>query len=413
VNTYSRYKFLVVEDDTPSMQLVVQTLKTMGITSILTATNGEEALNTLRSNKVDLIISDWNMPKMGGLELFKAGKKGKLLSNTPFLIVSAVNQKEKVVESLNAGIDAYILKPFSIPIFTDKIKQLLEQKHIKSLPSKLKIKDLIEKKVASPPEVYIRLQNVLDKKGHTFEDIADVIQSDASLCARLLMLVNSAAYSFEHQIVSIQQALSVLGTRKLSHLVLSTTVQEVFHRVPKDFVDMQSFWKYNLTCAMAARIIATMKNETDAELFYLAGLLHDIGSLIIYNELPQQAKEVIELCATTEQQLYLIENKILGFNHAELGGALLEEWMLPNEIQEAVKFHHTPLSAKKFPLIAKIIHLADIVSHNITMEDSGEASATPMAPNILEHLNLTEKDLDAIQIEAEKLASSIFTSFEN
>ena len=243
MNTYSRYKFLVVEDDTPSMQLVVQTLKTMGITSILTATNGEEALNTLRSNKVDLIISDWNMPKMGGLELFKAGKKGKLLSNTPFLIVSAVNQKEKVVESLNAGIDAYILKPFSIPIFTDKIKQLLEQKHIKSLPSKLKIKDLIEKKVASPPEVYIRLQNVLDKKGHTFEDIADVIQSDASLCARLLMLVNSAAYSFEHQIVSIQQALSVLGTRKLSHLVLSTTVQEVFHRVPKDFVDMQSFWK--------------------------------------------------------------------------------------------------------------------------------------------------------------------------
>lgn len=118
-------KVLVVEDDEASSVIIVRFLNQMGITGVLQAENGKEALNKLYLNQVDLIISDWRMPDMDGLEFFKAAKKEDLIENVPFLMVSAENEKSKVAEALRAGVTDYILKPVDLKTLKTKLEKLL------------------------------------------------------------------------------------------------------------------------------------------------------------------------------------------------------------------------------------------------------------------------------------------------
>jgi two-component system, chemotaxis family, chemotaxis protein CheY len=118
-------KILVVEDDDASSAIVVRFLNQMGFSKMVLAVDGNEALNKLYLNKVDLIISDWRMPDMDGLEFYRKAKEEGLLDDTPFLMVSAENEKAKVAEALRAGVNDYILKPVDSIILADKVKKLL------------------------------------------------------------------------------------------------------------------------------------------------------------------------------------------------------------------------------------------------------------------------------------------------
>ena len=118
-------KVLVVEDDEASSTIVLRFLDQMGFSRMVLAENGSEALNKLYLNKVDLIISDWRMPDMDGLEFYKKAKEEQLLEGVPFLMVSAENERAKVAVALKAGVKDYILKPVDYKILTDKVDKLL------------------------------------------------------------------------------------------------------------------------------------------------------------------------------------------------------------------------------------------------------------------------------------------------
>lgn len=120
------YTVCVVEDEKVSRKMTIELLKKMGITKIVASTNGETALQKLKMQKADLIISDWHMPIMDGLEFFKAIKKEEDLQNTPFLMVTVEDSKERVVEALKLGIRDYIVKPLSSKSFEGKVKSLLK-----------------------------------------------------------------------------------------------------------------------------------------------------------------------------------------------------------------------------------------------------------------------------------------------
>ena len=123
---YLNYTVCVVEDERVSRTMIVEMLKKIGINRIVASTNGQIALDKLKTQKVDLIISDWHMPVMDGLEFFRAVKKEKVLADTPFLMVTVEDSKEKVVEALKVGVRDYIVKPLSKNSFEDKVKTLLK-----------------------------------------------------------------------------------------------------------------------------------------------------------------------------------------------------------------------------------------------------------------------------------------------
>ena len=145
--------------------------------------------------------------------------------------------------------------------------------------------------VASPPHVYIKLNDTLKDPRSSFKEFSEIISHDPSLTARLLKIVNSSFYSFETEIETITHALTIVGTEQLTELVLATSVTSQFTHIPKQLVSMNSFWEHSIACGVAAKVIADRRGESHLESFYLAGMLHDIGSLIIYKKFPEQAKK--------------------------------------------------------------------------------------------------------------------------
>jgi two-component system, chemotaxis family, chemotaxis protein CheY len=121
-------RILIVEDDEASSIIIARFLDQMGFSRMVMAENGNDALNKLYLNKVDLVISDWRMPDMDGLEFYRAAKKEGLLDEVPFLMVSAENEKTKVAEALRAGVSDYILKPVDFKILAGKVEKLLSLK---------------------------------------------------------------------------------------------------------------------------------------------------------------------------------------------------------------------------------------------------------------------------------------------
>ena len=191
---------------------------------------------------------------------------------------------------------------------------------------------------------------------------------DPSLTLHLLKIVNSAFYGFRGEIESVCHAMGVVGTEQLMQLVLATTVIEQFKGIPKDLVDMNYFWRHSVACGLSARAIHRARGEYDGESIFVAGLLHDIGRLVMCLKVPDQLKIVLDFAEKSGDRWYKAEAKYFGFDHGGVGGALLRAWNLPVKLQEAVAHHHFPSSANNFPLEAAIVHLADRISHQVILD---------------------------------------------
>mgnify|MGYP002630152429 CR=1 FL=1 len=263
----------------------------------------------------------------------------------------------------------------------------------------MKIEDVVDDWVASPPNLYFKLKEVIDDPESSFSDIGGVILHDPSLSARILKISNSALFNPESEVETIEHALTFIGMNQLEELVLGTAVMESFKGIPVDVIDMKTFWKHSIACALTARLIAEQIREPEVDRFYLLGILHDIGSLVIYKKIPKAAKKALQLSQDDSRCLYQVETEVHGFNHAEVGAALFQAWNLPERLVEVVSFHHTPMQSNNYSKDASIIHLADVISHDLNLEGTGEGFFPALDKNILQMLHLSTGDLTFIKSE--------------
>jgi len=244
--------------------------------------------------------------------------------------------------------------------------------------------------VGSPPNVYIKLKNTLDDPRSSFKEFSTIIGNDPSLSARLLKIVNSAFYGLENKVETITHALGVIGTEQLTQMVLATSVTKEFSGIPKNLVSMDLFWRHSIACGAAAKVIANWMGKSNLESYYLAGMLHDIGSLVMYKKFPAECGKILERCKESKEHLFDVELEVFGSSHAKVGGKLLAGWGLPPLLCEPVTFHHRPKKAKEYPLATKIIHVADSIVDEMKLGSSGEAVANPVKQEILEELGFDE-----------------------
>lgn len=244
-------------------------------------------------------------------------------------------------------------------------------------------RDLVSDIVAlpSPPVVYERLMSVINHPRSGTADIARVITEDQSLAARLLKVVNSALFSLPHPVDSITQAIKVVGTSQIRDLALATSVMTAFRDVPADLIDMKSFWRHSLSCAVVARLIASFQRRDNVEAFFLCGLLHDIGRLVMYTSAGREASMALDMSIDSGAPLHICERAVFRFDHAQVGGALLDEWRLPEVLREAVEFHHSPSRATRFPWETASIHIADIIVNAAQWGSSGQIRVPPHEPS--------------------------------
>lgn len=226
----------------------------------------------------------------------------------------------------------------------------------------------------SLPEVCLQVQALVNDPSASMEMIGKVVSQDAALTAQLLRMVNSAYYGFRARVDTLTRALSIVGTRELVDLTLALSVIEVFNRIPNELIDMVSFWRHCVFTGLLSQKIAARCSVLHGERLFIAGLLHDIGKLVIYYNYPEVAARILVERRRGERDICLIEEDNIGVNHADVGGELLAQWQLPETLIDTVAFHHAPERCERVPLEASIVHVANVLTNHLEGLDQASSS---------------------------------------
>ena len=266
---------------------------------------------------------------------------------------------------------------------------------------------LYEADMPALPEVYARLTAVTAQPGSTTAVISAVIQSDPGLAEHLLKLANSALFNFPRRVETLVDAVHLIGAPHIGDLALGVIVVGMLDEVNSDLVSIKSFWRHNIACGIAARVIAILRQEQPIERFFVAGLLHDIGSLMLYPYINEGALMALLRDRDRHVPLYRLERAVLGFNHADLGAALLRQWALPDALQEAVAFHHAPSHAPHDAMLAAAVHVADIIANAMELGSRGQRRVPPLSPQAWQYLGLSVAALPLILAQVEEQLESV------
>ena len=236
--------------------------------------------------------------------------------------------------------------------------------------------------LVSLPSVGVRVNAMVNDPACSATDIGKVISQDPALTARLLRIANSPAYGLSTQVDTVSRAVTVIGIKRIRNLVLATSTMSAFDKVPNELVTRQNFWRHSLYCGLAAHLLAERRHIKNAETLFIAGLLHDIGELVIFRKLPREAKQALLLSieGPDELAMHKTERQIIGFDHAEVGAELLRHWHFPELLVECVEFHHAPQQALKYPLETAIVHIANSIATLAEIDSVAEEDAVQTDP---------------------------------
>ncbi len=267
--------------------------------------------------------------------------------------------------------------------------------------------DLVTRNVrlVSLPEVCMQVQALADSSHTTAEDIAEVVSKDTALTTRLLKLVNSAYFSLPRKIDTVSRAVNMIGMRELRNLTLAASAAEVFSRIPANLIDMANFWQHSVYTGLLARNLAQCCNVLHSERLFTAGLLHDVGRLLMLMKLPDETAQAESLRLQSKRDICELEEDLVGFSHAEVGAALLQHWNMPENLCASVRYHHAPDQADDAHLEAAIVHIADKVTH--AAQESKDPLGSPfydpygaLLDSDLNSESITENALQTIQPDA-------------
>ena len=256
------------------------------------------------------------------------------------------------------------------------------------------VEQLIEKmtNLPSPPSVVSRALQIISGDNESVESLAETIETDHVLTAKLLRIANSAFYGMAQEIFTVRDAILILGFDPVRSLAISAAVVTGVW-VEDDLLDMNNFWKHSLSCGLFAEQVAKKIHYRAPEVVFTLGVLHDIGRVVILQSLSQRYREVISLMKKQPTFLWKAERDVLGFHHGDVGARLTENWRLPSAYSHAIRFHHEPEKMTGESEVAYLLSLADAMSHYAFPYDKKDRLTQPLYRALWEPLNLSEEDV--------------------
>lgn len=319
----------------------------------------QKALVELDGKDYDLIVSDMRMPEMDGATLLTEVQKR--FPDVVRIVLSGHTEPEALIRVMPVA-HQFLSKPcngqnlLEIVKRTCDLQDLLRQKSVKAIVGKIE-------SLPPVPQTYESLTRLLMNPGSNLREISNVVEQDPALAAKILQLVNSAFFGLSQRVSDIHTAITYLGTTMLRNLVLSVEVFKLFKPEDPDIrMAMEKIQKHSF---LTGQISKQLLNDRDlSEDAFMAGILHDVGKLIIMRDFPLEYKEIQELGQKIDKPLYEIEYDVLGTSHAEIGAYLLGIWGIPNAIVEAVAHHHNlqRLDSKEFGAPAAV-YVANKLAH--------------------------------------------------
>ena len=273
-------------------------------------------------------------------------------------------------------------------------------------PDPQRIRRITESIIGLPtlPTVVSKMIELVDNPRTSAASLARLISADQALTARILKLANSAYYGFSREISTVNMAIVVLGFNTVKDMGLSLSVFDVFKKMENtDKFDIARFWEHSIACGIASRMLARNYRSRFAGEAFVAGLLHDIGKVILNQYFH---KEFMEIMVRTSNGIVLeeAEEQVIGTHHTQIGAWLAEKWNLPKIISETLLFHHDPWNAHKDQVFVATIHLANHLCHICGFDHSGRTVIPVLDSKVWEifqkkSIPVDEPDLSSLQSE--------------
>lgn len=270
---------------------------------------------------------------------------------------------------------------------------------------KSKLKELVARieKLPTLPVVVTRINAMVQNPKTSAREVGAAIATDPSLSAKVLRLVNSAYFGFPSQISSVSHATTILGFNAIHNLALSATVFQLFHdNGAEELFDRRAFWEHSLGVGVLARMLAEKVRYPDKEEAFTAGLIHDVGKIVLDQFVHEEFRTVVSLVRQNNLLLYEAEAQVLGLNHANVGYILGQKWNLPKKLQDPMAYHHAPGLSKYNPQLTGIIHLADIFCRTLKIGNGGDNRVPPLNKEAVADFKLTSADIEYLKTNSEK-----------
>ena len=271
-------------------------------------------------------------------------------------------------------------------------------------------------KLPSLPQTTLQSLQILDDPDYRIRDLSNVIGMDQTLSARILQWANSPFYGLRYKVASLEKAILALGTVEVRDLLLTVSVSEMLNRkMPGYGMERNALWRHSIAVATGAKWLAQVTKYRRADQVFIAGLLHDIGKLVLDELLMHEKGWQEEWVSLQEQGASFIELEkwLTGMDHAELGGRIAEEWSLPAVLIEAIQFHHQPELATIDPPVTEWVHLADAAALMTGIGLGSDGLAYPVSDELINRYNLTVEDFEElmqVEINGVEQAGSIMAS---
>jgi putative nucleotidyltransferase with HDIG domain len=243
------------------------------------------------------------------------------------------------------------------------------------------------------PRTVLRITELINNPKSSARDLARVITDDQVLTARLLRLVNSSFYGFPQKITTVTAAIVLVGFEPIRHLLLSTSIFDLFSSNHAFKGLREQLWDHSLACALGAKAIGQRILHDKVEELFVCALLHDIGKIVAMHTLGAEYSTVVAAARDEHLLLLEVETRRLPFTHAEIGGLLAEKWNLPPMVAEVIQFHHAPLDAGAFAQEAAVVHVADIFCRAAGLGSGGDSRVPWLQPASWDMLGLSLEDI--------------------
>ena len=281
------------------------------------------------------------------------------------------------------------------------VREVKEKKH-KTTKSEIigefKLEDLKHRidKLKPVPDIARMIISRVEYSGAGAHDLEKYILKDPALTANVLNLCNSPDYGFMKEVHSIKRAIELLDPETFKNIVLTASNYNLYEDTKGYSIEKGEMLNHSLCCAEVARLISQEKQINNPDVVFTAGLLHDIGKIILDQYFFDEFNIIMDKVINEDLRFINIENEILGYTHAQVGEIVVREWNLPEILIESISFHHQPEKAKENPDVVSIIHIADCICSMIGQGSSATIMAGRINRFAISSIKLQSDDVDRI-----------------
>ena len=402
-----------------------------------TAEDGLQAIKALRTTPPNILIVDQDIPG-NGIRLAELVGMSPKYKDVSVVLTSGKPSPDTIIRAKNAGVSSYLAKPFRPSELVNRIEgALLNQAAAAATATSESASgedgkedaaasaaggegtedDEGEEESGSAGDIRSKVKNIdglpqfpathaeimkLSKSDESSsEDLAEKIQLDPGFLATVLKLANSSYYGFSKKTDSLQLAVTRLGMEEIGNLVMAAQVFEKLGGNDEgSALDMAGLWKHSVGTAFIARAVSK-KLQTEVDASFLGGMLHDLGKIVLDRFFADYYGAVVDTVKSESMSLYQAEMEILGVSHAEVGGLLAESWAFSKNFQNCMTHHHLPRGTRRHQRLVCVIHLADVLCHQLEFGSGGDEQVPDVDESALDRFSIGDRGLTTLKEVAE------------